>query len=70
MQVGHKWCSILNKDNLKHKLYMAYNLGEEVPLPYPIIYFVSLHGVTSKWHFFLGFSSGSPKIGTFVVLKF
>ncbi len=27
-------------------------------------------GATSKWHFFLGFSSGSPKIGTFVVSKF
>jgi hypothetical protein len=27
-------------------------------------------GVTSKWYFFLGFSNGSPKIGTFIVSKF
>jgi hypothetical protein len=32
-QVEWKWCDKLNKDNLKHKLYMAHNLLEEAPLP-------------------------------------
>jgi hypothetical protein len=31
--------------------------------------FVTLHGATSKWHFFLGFPNGSPKIGTPVIRK-
>jgi hypothetical protein len=33
MYVEYKWCDRLNKDNLKHKLYMAHNLWEEAPLP-------------------------------------
>jgi hypothetical protein len=32
MQIECKWCGGLNKDNFKHKLYMAYNLCEEAPL--------------------------------------
>jgi hypothetical protein len=32
MQVEFKWCNKLSKDNLKHKLYTAYNLQEEAPL--------------------------------------
>jgi hypothetical protein len=26
MQIKWKWCNGLSKDNLKHKLHMAYNL--------------------------------------------
>jgi hypothetical protein len=33
MQIKWKWCDGLNKDNLKHKLYMARNLWEEAPFP-------------------------------------
>jgi len=33
MQIEWKWCDELNKDNFKHKLYMAHNLWEEAPLP-------------------------------------
>jgi hypothetical protein len=33
MQVEWKWSSRFNKDNFKHKLYTAYNLWEEAPLP-------------------------------------
>jgi len=33
VQVERKWCNGLSRDNLKHKLYMTYNLWEEAPLP-------------------------------------
>jgi hypothetical protein len=33
MQVENKWFNILNRDNLKYKLYAAHNLWEEAPLP-------------------------------------
>jgi hypothetical protein len=33
VQIKHKWCNWLNKNNLKHKLYMACNFWEEAPLP-------------------------------------
>jgi hypothetical protein len=33
VQVGHKWCNGLNKDNLKLKLDMTHNIWEEAPLP-------------------------------------
>jgi len=37
MQVGSKWCSGFNRDKLKLKIYMAYNLWEETTfLPYNI----------------------------------
>jgi hypothetical protein len=32
VQVEWKWCDEFNKNNLKHKLYMACNLWEEAPL--------------------------------------
>jgi hypothetical protein len=32
VQVEWKWCSKLNKDNLKDKLYTTRNLLEEAPL--------------------------------------
>jgi hypothetical protein len=31
--------------------------------------FMTLRKATSKWHFFLGFPNGSPKIGTHVIWK-
>jgi hypothetical protein len=33
MQVEWKWCDKFNKQNFKHKLYMACNFWEEAPLP-------------------------------------
>jgi hypothetical protein len=33
VQIKHKWCNKLNRDNLKFKLYTSYNLYEEAPLP-------------------------------------
>jgi hypothetical protein len=33
MQVEHKWCKELNRDNLKHKFYTTYNLWKEASLP-------------------------------------
>ncbi len=33
VQIERKWCGGLNKDNFKHKFYMARNLWEEAPLP-------------------------------------
>jgi len=33
MQVECKWRGGLDKDNLKHKIYMAHNLWEEAPFP-------------------------------------
>jgi hypothetical protein len=43
VQVKHKWCDELNKDNFKHKLYMAHNLWKKAPPPSLIIYFMTLH---------------------------
>jgi len=34
MQIEHKWCDGLKRDNFKHKLYMVHNLWEEALLPY------------------------------------
>jgi hypothetical protein len=33
MQIECKWCGGLNKDNFKHKFYMAHNLQKETPFP-------------------------------------
>jgi hypothetical protein len=33
VQIKHKWCNKLNRDNLKFKLYTTYNLYEKTPLP-------------------------------------
>jgi hypothetical protein len=33
MQVEWKWRNEFNKDNFKHKFYMARNLWEEAPFP-------------------------------------
>jgi len=33
MQVEWKWRDEFSKENFKHKLYTAYNLWEEAPLP-------------------------------------
>jgi hypothetical protein len=57
MEIEHKWCGGLSKENLKHKLYMAHNLWEEAPLPPYSIFFDSLWGLhpngiyseTPKW---------------------
>ncbi len=69
VQVEHKWCDGFSKDKFKHKLYTAHNLWEEAPLC-SLQYILKLFtGTTSKWHFFLRFSSASPNFGTFVVLK-
>jgi hypothetical protein len=34
MQVEWKWCNKFSRENLKHKLYIAYNLWEEAPLSF------------------------------------
>jgi hypothetical protein len=55
MQVEWKWCNESNKDNFKHKLYMARNLWEEAPLPsYSILFAfpLGLHpNVIFPWDF-------------------
>jgi hypothetical protein len=33
VQVKHKWCGGLSRNNLKNKFYKAYNLWEKAPLP-------------------------------------
>jgi hypothetical protein len=33
VQVEHKWCDRLNRDNFKHKFYTTCNLWEEAQLP-------------------------------------
>jgi hypothetical protein len=33
VQVEYKWCERFNKDNFKHKFYMARNFWDEAPLP-------------------------------------
>jgi hypothetical protein len=33
VEVEHKWCNGLSRDNLKHKLYTTHNLWEEAPFP-------------------------------------
>jgi hypothetical protein len=57
MQVKWKWCSELNRDNLKHKFYIARNLWEEAPLPSPIVYFVPFH----KDYIQMSLFPGTPK---------
>ncbi len=64
VQVECKWCSELNKNNLKHKFYMAYNFWEEAPFP-SLLYIITLYGAYIQIAFFLG----TPKIGTHIVLK-
>ncbi len=66
VQVEWKWCNKLNKDNLKHKFYMAHNLWEEASFPSLLKPYVPLHDDYIQMSLFLG----SPKIGTFIVLKF
>ncbi len=69
MEVEHKWCNKLSKDNLKHKLYIAHNLWEETPLPSLYYTLWLFMGATSKWHFSKELSNESLKITTLVDLK-
>ncbi len=64
MQVEWKWCGGFNKDNFKHKLYMAHNLWEEAPLP-SLYYTLCLSTRTT-----FNTLNGSPKTKTFIVLEF
>jgi len=69
MQIEHKWCDKLNNDNLKYKLYTAYNLWEKNTTPFPIVYFVIFHGGYIQMTFFPDTPKCSPKIRTFVIPK-
>jgi hypothetical protein len=46
-----------------HKIHHGKDLGEANTFPI-IVYFAPLHETTSKWHFVLGFISGSLEIFT------
>jgi hypothetical protein len=70
VQVKWKWCNGLNRDNLKHKLYMTRKFWEEAPLSSLLYILCMSMGSTSKCHFSPRLPSGSPIIGILVVPKF
>jgi hypothetical protein len=70
IQVEWKWSNGLSRDNLKHKFYTTRNLWEEAPLPF-LYYILCLStGATSKCHFSIGLTNGSPKTRALTISKF